>query len=72
MAIKTFKFNENDDIDNIINEWAEKNRFKIDNISCCPLHLYYNNMKDKINEIDIFVIVNYHKRRNYKKKIEKE
>lgn len=68
MPIKTFKLNENVDIDKIINDWAEKNNIKIDNTSCCQLHLYKNSTGN-VSESDLLIIVNYHKKRNRTKKL---
>jgi hypothetical protein len=40
MPVKTFKFHDESNIDKTINDWADQNKYKIDNISVCPIKWY--------------------------------
>lgn len=64
MPIKVFKMNDNDYCNsNKINEWADKNNFKIDNINVCPIKWYINSAKSVTTEVELAITVIYHKKR---------
>ena len=69
MPIKVFKMNDYEYCNgNKINEWADKNGFKIDNINVCPIKWYFNNNKST-TEVELAVTVIYHKKRIRKNKV---
>lgn len=59
--------NEGNYDDYVINEWADKNNYKITNINVCPSKWYMNDSKTGISEIDLIITVIYHKKRTRKK-----
>lgn len=67
MSIKVFKMNEENYNEDVINNWADKNNYKITNINVCPTKLYFNESKTRITDVDIIVTVIYHKKRSRKK-----
>lgn len=65
MPIKVFRMNDYEYCNsNKINEWADKNNFKIDNINVCPVKLYLNSTNSITSEVELAVTVIYHKKRN--------
>lgn len=69
MAIKVFKMHEKDYLDkDTINQWANNNNFKIDNVTVCPMSWYLNNDKTRVIEMELLVTVLYHKKRRRKEK----
>lgn len=67
MAVKVFKMSEQHYNDSIINDWADKNNYKITNIDVCPTKLYFNEIKTIITDVELVITVIYHKKRSRKK-----
>lgn len=66
MPIKTFKLHDTDLIDNIINDWEQRNGFKIDSISTCPMLWNTNKELNRVIDMELLIMVNYHKKRKRK------
>jgi hypothetical protein len=63
MPVKTFKFHDESNIDKTINDWADQNKYKIDNISVCPIKWYSSKDLASIIEVELLATVLYHKKR---------
>lgn len=66
MPIKVFKMNESNYVDkDEINNWANKNNFKITNINVCPASWHISKYS-KVEDMELIITVIYHKKRKRK------